>query len=325
MRKAAITSIAFVAIGLAANAQFSISPRLALESNFTSVRYNQSGSFRPNDVQFAPQAGIRMDYRFKKQHGIFAGVATDRSVVNYQFSDIENGMKSFVAEAGDYRFRIETGYQFSSRPISLKSSSGKTAKNNVNASSSAKQKSSTGTYSRCGGYKSSAMKHRKPAVPYMKIQPYAGYSFVPGAPSNVLNGTQSGNTVYLYRAGNWTQAALVGVDLEFGKGPQRIMTIGVQYLKGFSNMGTETIMETGANKTAFATVSSNVSQWSLTAGFPIRVGKKNQAVSKSAYIQQQYAKPMAPVQKGEQAKPQQKKKCTMYYRSSGCSRSKSTF
>ena len=324
MRKAAITSIAFVAISVAANAQFSISPRLALESNLTSIRYNQSGSFRPNDVQFAPQAGIRMDYRFKKQHGLFAGVATDRSVVNYRFTDIESGMKNFTADAGDYRFRIETGYQFSSKAINLKSSKGKTTQI-ANTSPSTKQKSSNGTYSRCGGYKSSAMKHKQPSLPYMKIQPYAGYSFVPGAPSNVISTEQNGTSVYEYRAGNWTQAAFAGVDLEFGKGAKRIMTIGVQYLKGFSNMGTETIVETGSNKTSMATVSSSNSQWSVTAGFPIQLGKKKQAVSKSVYNQQQYAKPMAPAQKGVQAKPQQKKSCTMYYRSSGCTRSKGNF
>jgi hypothetical protein len=68
----------------------------------------------------SPQFAVRLDYRFKKIHGPFAGIATNRSVLAYQFTDPETGATNFTASRGDMQFRLEAGYQVRTKPLGKK-------------------------------------------------------------------------------------------------------------------------------------------------------------------------------------------------------------
>jgi hypothetical protein len=119
MRKATFASLVFVVCGYAASAQFSLTPKAGIEQSFTSVGYNNQSSFSPLGSAVAPQFSVRLDYRFKNIHGPFAGVATNRSLVAYQFMDPETGRTDFKASRGDMQLRLEGGYMYSSPAIQL--------------------------------------------------------------------------------------------------------------------------------------------------------------------------------------------------------------
>src|SRR5215217_3307480 len=95
------------AFGCAANAQFTVLPQLGLENSRTSVAFNNEPSFAPLGSKLSPQAAIRLDYAFKKLHGPFIGLATSRSIVNYQFSKPENGTAEYNASRGNTQLRLE--------------------------------------------------------------------------------------------------------------------------------------------------------------------------------------------------------------------------
>jgi hypothetical protein len=73
MRKAALTSLVFVACGFATNAQRSVTPSVGIEQALTHVKYNSTSCISPMGSNFSPQAGLRIDYFIKKSHGPFAG------------------------------------------------------------------------------------------------------------------------------------------------------------------------------------------------------------------------------------------------------------
>src|SRR4051812_10668991 len=127
MRKAALASLVFVACGFATNAQLSITPRVGIEQAFNCVKYNNTSGINPMSPNVSPQAGLRVDYQFNKTHGPFVGIASNRSLVTYAFTNPETGDKEFTAEHGDWKLRLEAGYLVSSKPISL----GKKATTNV--------------------------------------------------------------------------------------------------------------------------------------------------------------------------------------------------
>jgi hypothetical protein len=61
MRKAALTSLVFVACGFATNAQFSVTPRVGIEQAFTCVKYNNTTCINPMSANISPQVAFRMD------------------------------------------------------------------------------------------------------------------------------------------------------------------------------------------------------------------------------------------------------------------------
>jgi hypothetical protein len=273
MRRAALTSLLFVALGYAASAQFSLTPKFGLEQSRTSVEYNDLSSYAPLGTLSSPQVALRLDYKFKKFHGPFVGLATSRSVISYSFADPETGMTDYNASRGDMQLRIETGYQFSFKPIYF---------NKSNSSKSVYKSSSSNTNvvkSRCGSsatkYQcgSKSAKYKKDNRMNMRIQPLAGFAFITNPKTGVSSGIENGEAVTKYNAGNWNTAFLTGADFEFGKGSRRIFVVGFQYLKGLGNMESETITTTSTNKTTTTNLESEASAWNITLGFPITLGK----------------------------------------------------
>ena len=271
MRKAALTGLVFVACGFATSAQFSVTPRVGIEQAFTCVQYNNTTCINPMSSNFSPQIALRMDYLFHKTHGPFVGVATNRSIVTYEFTNPETGDKEFTASPGDWKMRLEAGYQVSSKPIAL----GRTVK-------PATMKGPEVVQTPCAARKMMLVQAAVAQKPVMnvRIQPYVGMAFVPNPQTAISSAFRSNETVYQYSAGNFTSAFISGVNLAFAKGNVSKFVLGVQYLKGIGNLNTETMTSALDNKQLNTQLSSSASAWNLTIGMPLSFSKSKPAVQK---------------------------------------------
>src|SRR6476660_1795847 len=111
MRTATLITIAFVAMSQATTAQkLTLLPQAGVENSRTTVQYNGLPSFLPTGDVLSPYLGVRMDYTSKQGHGAFVGIATSHSVVSYNFSDLETGIKEYNASPGNMKLRFEGGY-----------------------------------------------------------------------------------------------------------------------------------------------------------------------------------------------------------------------
>ncbi|HEY6976925.1 MAG TPA: hypothetical protein VH396_11600 [Chitinophagaceae bacterium] len=285
MRTATLTAIVFVAMSYATTAQkLTLLPQAGIENSRTTVQYNGLSSFLPAGEVLSPYLGVRIDYTFKQGHGLFAGIATSHSVVSYNFSDLETGMKVYNASPGDMKLRFEGGYQFSTKRIYFNKSG--------SASNSAKSQPQTSTVRKgcggslkyyCGRSSDKAMNHTKTKNKgwYMSVQPSLGLALSPSSES-VISSAEGTQTNYSYKAGNWSTAVTAGTGIEFGKNKQRMFTIGINYLKGIGNLDTRTITATVGNKITTATLKSAVSSWNITAGIPITLTKSKTAFKQKA-------------------------------------------
>jgi hypothetical protein len=307
MRKAALASLVFVACGFATNAQLSVSPRVGIEQAFNCVKYNNTSCINPISPNISPQISVRADYLFNKVHGPFAGIASNRSLVTYEFTNPETGGKEYTSAQGDWKLRLEAGYQVSSKPISL----GRTVKQPATTVS-------TGNLSPCAAARMRQAMATVPQKPVMnlRIQPYAGMAFVPNPEKAVTTTMKSGETVYQYNAGNWTSAFITGVDLAFAKGSVNKYVVGIQYLKGIGNMHTETLNTSTENKLVTTQLSSSSAAWNINVGIPLSFSKSKQPVAAaSKVVMPAKAATPATVEAPKTAETTPVKKSCGYYRS----------
>lgn len=312
MRKAALTSMVFVACGFATNAQLSVTPRVGIEQAFTCVKYNNTSRISPMNANFSPQVGLRADYLFNKKHGPFVGVASNRSIVTYEFTDPETGDKQFTSSQGDWKLRLEAGYQVSSKAISL----GKTVKT---PAQQVEQVTSP-----CAARKmmlAQVAPVQKPAM-NMRIQPYAGMAFVPNPQTAIVRAMKSNEAVYQYSAGNWNSAFVTGVNLAIAKGDINKYVIGVQYVQGIGNLYKETLSVPLDGKEMNTELSSHASAWNVTVGMPLNFTKskpivvqKVEPVKQTPVIQKPEQPRQAPAAAAEE-KPV-KKSCGYYQKRCG--------
>jgi hypothetical protein len=285
MRTAALTLLCFVVFGYAMNAQrFSLLPQVGFENSKTNINYNHLNSFSPTGVKFTPQASLRLNYASKQGHGFFLGAATSRSVVSFSFTDPENGMNDFIANTGNMRVRLEGGYQFNSKAISL----------NRAKQSAAKSKEKTEAKKNCGTYseksncqksyssagcsrnsnKSKQTSLTKSKGSWVRIQPSVGMGFIPAVQTDVVTKTQNSQTTYEYRAGNWQTALITGAAFEFGKRNTRQFTVSVNYFKGIGNLNTQTLTTSNGVKSVTTNLQSSVSGWNMRVGIPFSLAKR---------------------------------------------------
>lgn len=269
MRKAALTSLVFVACGFATSAQLSITPKVGIEQSFTSVQYNNMGCISPMGSTVSPQVALRADYLFKKMHGPFVAIATNRSLIGYEFTNPETGNKEFTASRGDWQLRYEAGYQVSSKSIQV-------------GKAKMPAKPSTEGLSPCAAgrvmhnyYRAVEEAARKPMM-NVRIQPYAGMAFIPNPQTTLSSALKSTGTVYQYNAGNWNSAFISGVNFAFSKADRKFV-VGVQYLKGIGHMNTETLVTATDNKQVITHLASAASAWNFTIGMPLTLSKPQAA------------------------------------------------
>lgn len=294
MRSIALTGILFIA-AIATNAQqrLSLTPQVGFENSKTSINYNDLGSFAPLNGEFNPQISLRLDYKFKQGFGPYIGASTSRSVVLYNFSDIENGMSLYNATKANMQLRLEAGYQFTTNQLFFNKAR---SSGNTSSSKATKMKSSCGSYSyrsncsksyssrssHCQGKSSVAKKvENKNKGAWVRLQPSVGIGFIPSPKTDVITKTQGSQTVYEYRAGNWNTAFMTGMGFEFGRNKQRLMNVSVNYFTGIGNMNKQTVSGVSGTKTSYANLESNASGWNMRIGIPFTLTEKKAAKQKS--------------------------------------------
>lgn len=284
MRIAALVLVFFVAPVVATKAQrFSLLPQVGFENSKTAISYNDLRSFAPLGVKFTPQASLRLNYSSRQGHGFFVGAATSRHTVSFNFTDLETGMTNFSATTGNMQVRLEGGYQFNSKPVSLhksatssKKSAGK-AKEKKCGTAPAKSSCSPAAYSsRCGSSKAKqpaiAKARNKNKGSWMRIQPSIGMGFIPAVKNDVVTKVQNAQTNYEYRAGNWNTAIMAGTGVEFGRKDTRLFTVSINYYRGLGNLNTETLNAQSGSKAVTAHLNSATSGWDLRVGIPFTLG-----------------------------------------------------
>jgi hypothetical protein len=285
MRSIALMGILFIAC--AVNAQrLSLTPQVGFENSKTSVNYNNLGSFAPLGGEFNPQVSLRLDYKFKQGFGPYLGVSTSRSVVSYNFSDIENGMNFYSATKANMQLRMEAGYQFTTNQLFFNKTR---SVNNSTSKTKSKSKSSCGSYSsksncsksyssqssRCQNKSSVAKKIApKDKGAWVRLQPSVGVGFIPSPKTDVITKMQGGQTTYEYRAGNWNTALMTGMGFEFGRNKQRLVSVSVNYFSGIGNMNKQTVSTVSSTKTSVANLESNASGWNMRIGIPFTLAEK---------------------------------------------------
>ena len=279
MRPVTLLLSLFVVSGFAANAQFTLTPQFGVENPLTKMSYNGDGYFTPYNCQSSPRLALRADFRTKQGHGAFLGIATNRSGVEYNFSNPETGMMTYTTSAGDMQVRFEGGYQFNTKPIFFKKKAA--AKSSAPAQISAPQKKTCGSYtysSRCGQQKAVAQKPKTDQRLFVRIQPSIGMAVVPGAKSGIVTDAKGGQPSYTYTAGGYTTALLTGAGFEFGAAKRRLFTLNVNYFKSLGDQSS-TMHTVVGGKEVVTTLNSQVSGWNATIGIPISLSKnKQQAV-----------------------------------------------
>ncbi|HET9825750.1 MAG TPA: hypothetical protein VFP87_10455, partial [Chitinophagaceae bacterium] len=201
-------------------------------------------------------------------------------------NDPENGMTSYHASTDKTQLQLQGGLQYSSKPIFLKQ---KNTSNPSTKPASEKTSSCQSYYSGCSHYSSSCChkqtpgqdsKSRKQAWA-VRIQPSAGFAFMPSSRPNLVTEIVNGQPSYTYNAGNLKTALLTGVGFEFAKNKSRILTLSVNYFKGIGNNET-TFTTQSANKTTTTTLNSKMSGWTAAIGIPISFSKRPASVSQTS-------------------------------------------
>lgn len=274
----------FALISYSSNAQFSIQPQIGIETSRTTVNLNDLASFSPMGMQIAPRLSVRMAYQLKTGHGAFLGIATSSPAVEFKFNDPQLAQTSYTASAKELGLRLEGGYQFSSKPITLrKPVYTKVFSNRSGHRNGGGEQRIYGGQGRCGQRSSardfSPSSYRtieKVKGLYMRIKPSAGLAFA-SSESNIETETKGGQTTYEYEAGLNT-ALIAGTAFEFGSRNQTKFVVSLNYLKSLGN-NSQTLTTGSVVKPNINTFSSRTSGFNLSVGIPISLKKKAEATA----------------------------------------------
>ncbi len=273
----------FALITYASNAQLSIVPQVGVETFRTTIKSGDFSSFSPLGQQFTPSLAVRMAYTSRSGQGAFFGVATSSPAVDFKFTNPQNAQTSYTASASGLQLRLEAGYQFTSKPITI----GKPVyKNNYagkNGQKNSAAKQNGCSRSMCSRMKNSQSDYKKAAAGkmkqdnrlYMRIKPSLGLAIVPTG-SRMETETKGGQTVYSYRAGLNT-ALIAGTAFEFGSRNQAKLLVSINYLKGLGN-NTQTVTNNEGSKTTSTAFSSKTSGFNINVGIPFSFSKKTKII-----------------------------------------------
>lgn len=270
-----------------AHSQLTLTPRIGFENANTRVKINDGSFFTPLSNQFSPQAGLRLDYRFKSGHGMYTGLSAGNTTVAFSFTNPEESFRNYFSSKPRTQFCLEGGYRFDSKPILLnqESKTQKTQKKNCNKSESS-MKQGCGSYMRsmaqCGKPKEEIVKQRvKKEMLFVRLQPQLGLAYIPSVKNDFAAKAEGAQTTYTYYAGNWNTALTGGMGFELGKGKKKLFQVNLQYLKGIGNLGNETLTTESGNKSVETKYASRASAWNLTFGVPVSFTKKPAAKKKT--------------------------------------------
>ena len=271
MKSTVLTCLLCIAAGGVLHAQLSFLPQIGFEQARTTLNYN---SLSTSGAEGNLRASLKMDYRFKGGHGPYVNLGTSPAPIHFSFDNSGQLVKGLGAAKSNLQFRVETGYQYSSKPIFFGKSrnTSSAASSEVNTQSTAQQKS-------CGSttYKASCRKTKnisKTALANnnlnMRLQPSMGFAYVPST-SEGINQTSNGFT---YNATNWKTALVPAVGFEFAKGTNRLFTLTVFYTQPLG-LQEETFIGSTGTKAITTALTPKASTWGMTVGVPFSFAKAN--------------------------------------------------
>jgi hypothetical protein len=316
MRPAILLTSGLVALALSSNAQrFTLMPQVGMEKARTAIQYNNLPSFSPLSGQLSPYIGARFNYKMKTGHGAFVSAGTNRSIVSYDFANVESGRDLYSAYTGKYKLNLQAGYQYNSKPIYLNKAAAARSLKQAQEKKQAEKgyssyKSRCGMYAgRCGSGNNNASNSTPSTVQdkgwYVSVQPSVGAAYIPSVKNSLNTKTTGSQSIYNFEAGNYNYAFVTGVGFELGKNEQRKVTLGINYLKGIGNLNDEVIATGTDAKPTFTRLNSSSSTWSVTAGIPLTLGKKKQ-------VAKQVPPPPPPMQRGHHRYEKYEGKCGRY-------------
>ena len=291
----------FVIISFVATAQFRIQPQIGMENSRTTVKVNNLSSFAPQGLQFAPRLGMRMEYKFKKGHGPFLGLATSSPYVGFNFTDPQSANTNYYTTKQNLQLRFEGGYQVSSKPIyfskpvtvtqvrtfsyngeSRKCGSSERTLSSANTEnlSSAREGCSHPCQKSCTKNNSqrTVVTRTQSKGWFMRIVPSAGVAVIPTVNNDIeASPTGASQTNYKYKAGAWNTAFITGAGFEFGVNTRTKFILNANYLKGLGNLDTKTINHISNGKSVTTNLKSNTSSWNVSLGIPISFTKQKSA------------------------------------------------
>ena len=277
MKRAAFTGILVLLIAISAKAQLSFLPQLGLERSKTFVDYNNVSSFSPMGSQVNFKANLRMDYRFKKGHGPYIGIGTAPGTVAFSFTDAANAATNFKAAQNPLQWKLEGGYQYTSKPITLKKAAVK--KPAIKTSSyNTEIRRHCGSY--CNSYRQRTSTNSSTAKQSsnlnLRLQPSVGLAYLP----SIKDDLEVSGSNYQYNAGNYKTAITPGMGFEFAKGKQRLFTLSLFYTKAMGQAEEKIFSNVENGKTVTNLVSSsNTSSWGLMLGVPFSFSKNKKTVA----------------------------------------------
>ena len=278
MKSTVLTVCLLVLAGAVCHAQLSFLPQVGFEQSRTSINYNElstsgvSGNFRAN---------LKADYRLKGGHGPYVSVGTSPAPMNFNFSSTGDLMQNYQSAKGNLQFRIETGYQYTSSPISLfkkKTVAAPTETTDI-VQQPVAQKTSCGssTYkSSCGDKKKTNKTSLANGGLNMRLQPSLGVAYIP---SNNEGITETPNG-FQY-ASVWKTAIVPSMGFEFANGKQRFLTLNVFYTQPVG-VKDESFTAFSGSKAVTTNLSPATSTWGITAGVPFSFVKSNASKTKKA-------------------------------------------
>lgn len=249
--------------------------RLVPQTGFDKIRTNISqndGSFTSLKNCITSNLGLRMEYNFRKGHGPYVELLTNRSIVGVDFATKESGVQQETVSRGDKRYSIGAGYQLNSKAIQLTKSKASSPKE-ITGSSYKKQ--CIGYTSRCGQKKEIKNVRSQNNGWTMRVQPALGAAYIPRQ-EDVVHQTGA----FRYNAGNTNVAIISRLGFEFAKNRQSVIMLAVVYQKGIGNLDEVSVSSTTGTKTNVTRLNSKTSSWGFTAGIPITLYKKKPPVKK---------------------------------------------
>ena len=290
MRHSVLAMFCLAFFAQAASSQLTLTPKLGVENSRTQVSINDNDFIKPVSLQLTPQAGLRLDYKFKKGHGVFAGISTSNTTVSFSFTNPETSLTNYFASRSATQIRLEGGYQFNTKPMVFKNSASSKNKTEAKKSSGCGSRSESNMKQGCGSYSSRAFceklkaeksKQLAKAKPMsVRLQPQIGMAYIPSPKNDLTQKWETYQTVYTYNAGNWNTALITGMGFEFAKGKTKLFQVNFQYLKGIGNMDNTLLKTEAGGKSVETFYASRASSWNLSFGFPVSFAKNTSSKSK---------------------------------------------
>ena len=251
--------------GTALHAQFNVLPYAGMEQARTTLNTNILSA---QDINGFLKAGLRTAYQLKGGHSPFLNFTTNPAPVSFSFDN--TGSLLNQSRTANLQFRLEAGYQYSSKPIQLgRSRSPQRSSSQLAAPSTAQKKScgSSAYRSSCGSQKRTA-----PSAPAnnnlnMRLQPSLALAYIPSSTQLV---TRKG-TGFDYTPA-WKTAVVPAMGFEFAKGAQRLFTLGVFYTAPLGQKE-ESVTTSLESKTITTSLQPQLATWGLTMGIPFSFAK----------------------------------------------------